>query len=99
LPEEHLVSIDACSLVILPYLPGRQYLSDYFIVLLQGTETVPPNARSHTCLLSGVFIGGVKVLVRLSFGLDGAKDVAMKLAVRSDDVNVSDAIHEIVASG
>ncbi|WJX51473.1 hypothetical protein P8452_37668 [Trifolium repens] len=65
----------------------------------EGTETVPPNARSHTCLLSGVFIGGVKVLVRLSFGLDGAKDVAMKLAVRSDDVNVSDAIHEIVASG
>jgi len=49
--------------------------------------------------LSGVFIGGVKVLVRLSFGLDGAKDVAMKLAVRSDDVTVSDAIHEIVASG
>jgi len=41
----------------------------------------------------------VKVLVRLSFGLDGAKDVAMKLAVRSDDVTVSDAIHEIVASG
>ncbi|AES89090.1 putative coatomer/calthrin adaptor appendage subdomain, coatomer gamma subunit [Medicago truncatula] len=65
----------------------------------EGTEVVPPNSRSHTCLLSGVFIGGVKVLVRLSFGLDGAKDVAMKLAVRSDDVTVSDAIHEIVASG
>ncbi|KAI5388552.1 coatomer subunit gamma [Lathyrus oleraceus] len=65
----------------------------------EGTEVVPPNSRSHTCLLSGVFIGGVKVLVRLSFGLDGAKDVAMKLSVRSDDVSVSDAIHEIVASG
>ncbi|XP_027191338.1 coatomer subunit gamma [Cicer arietinum] len=65
----------------------------------EGTEVVPPNSRSHTCLLSGVFIGDVKVLVRLSFGLDGAKDVAMKLAVRSDDETVSDAIHEIVASG
>ncbi|CAJ2679237.1 coatomer subunit gamma [Trifolium pratense] len=65
----------------------------------EGTEAVPPNSRSHTCLLSGVFIGGVKVLVRLSFGIDSTKDVAMKLAVRSDDVNVSDAIHEIVASG
>jgi hypothetical protein len=86
--------------VIQPYLLGRQYLSHYFIVhYLQGTEVVPPNSRSHTCLLSGVYIGGVKVLVRLSFGLDGAKDVAMKLAVRSDDVTVSDAIHEIVASG
>ncbi|KAF1896632.1 hypothetical protein Lal_00034331 [Lupinus albus] len=65
----------------------------------EGTEVVPPNSRSHTCLLSGVFIGNVKVLVRLSFGLDGPKDVAMKLSVRSEDEAVSDAIHEIVASG
>ncbi|CAA0826430.1 Coatomer subunit gamma [Striga hermonthica] len=65
----------------------------------EGTEVVPSNSRSHTCLLSGVYIGNVKVLVRLSFGIDGSKEVAMKLAVRSDDVNVSDAIHEIVASG
>ncbi|GJN08551.1 hypothetical protein PR202_ga26486 [Eleusine coracana subsp. coracana] len=64
-----------------------------------GTEVVPKNARSHTCLLSGVFIGDVKVLVRLSFGLSGPNEVAMKLAVRSDDPDVSDKIHEIVASG
>ncbi|XP_039068574.1 coatomer subunit gamma-2-like [Hibiscus syriacus] len=65
----------------------------------EGTEVVSPNSRSHTCLLSGVYIGNVKVLVRLQFGLDGPKDVAMKLAVRSEDETVSDAIHEIVASG
>ncbi|KAJ8763375.1 hypothetical protein K2173_002258 [Erythroxylum novogranatense] len=67
----------------------------------EGTEVVPSNSRSHTCLLSGVYIGNVKVLVRLQFGIDGPKEVAMKLAVRSDDesVSVSDAIHEIVASG
>ncbi|KAH6756078.1 coatomer gamma-2 subunit [Perilla frutescens var. hirtella] len=65
----------------------------------EGTEAVPTNSRSHTCLLSGVYIGNVKVLVRLSFGIDGSKEVAMKLAVRSDDVNVSEAVHEIVASG
>lgn len=65
----------------------------------EGTEVVPNNARSHTCLLSGVFIGDVKVLVRLSFGLSGPKEVAMKLAVRSDDPEVCDKIHEIVASG
>ncbi|XP_006649665.1 coatomer subunit gamma-1 [Oryza brachyantha] len=65
----------------------------------EGTEAVPKNARSHTCLLSGVFVGDVKVLVRLSFGLSGPKEVAMKLAVRSDDPEVSDKIHEIVASG
>ncbi|RZC67029.1 hypothetical protein C5167_010725 [Papaver somniferum] len=65
----------------------------------EGTEVVPSNSRSHTCLLSGVFVGNVKVLVRLSFGIDGPKQVAMKLAVRSEDEAVSDAIHDIVASG
>eukprot|EP00262_Sarcandra_glabra_P007946 TRINITY_DN21096_c0_g1_i1.p1 TRINITY_DN21096_c0_g1~~TRINITY_DN21096_c0_g1_i1.p1 ORF type:complete len:888 (+),score=178.63 TRINITY_DN21096_c0_g1_i1:53-2716(+) len=65
----------------------------------EGTEAVPSNSRSHTCLLSGVYIGNVKVLVRLSFGIDGPKQVAMKLAVRSEDPAVSDAIHEIVANG
>ncbi|XP_030525098.1 coatomer subunit gamma isoform X1 [Rhodamnia argentea] len=65
----------------------------------EGTEVVPSNSRSHSCLLSGVYIGNVKVLVRLSFGIDGQRDVAMKLAVRSEDESVSDAIHEIVASG
>lgn len=65
----------------------------------EGTEVVPKNARSHSCLLSGVFIGDVKVLVRLSFGLSGPNEVAMKLTVRSDDPEISDKIHEIVASG
>ncbi|CAM8922598.1 unnamed protein product [Rhodiola kirilowii] len=65
----------------------------------EGTEVVPSNSRSHTALLSGVYIGNVKVLVRLSFGIDASKEVAMKLAVRSDDESISDAIHEIVASG
>ncbi|XP_031479664.1 coatomer subunit gamma-2 [Nymphaea colorata] len=65
----------------------------------EGTEVVPGNSRSHTCLLSGLFIGNVKVLVRLSFGMDGPKQIAMKLAVRSESQEVSDAIHEIVANG
>ncbi|KAK4794751.1 hypothetical protein SAY86_012745 [Trapa natans] len=65
----------------------------------EGTEVVPSNSRSHSCLLSGVFIGNVKVLARLSFGIDGQKEVAMKLAVRSDEESISDLIHEMVASG
>lgn len=71
----------------------------YVILWFQGTEVIASNSRSHTCLLSGVYIGNVKVLVRLSFGIDSSKEVAMKLAVRSEDGTVSDAIHEIVASG
>ncbi|KAL8223811.1 hypothetical protein R6Q57_019286 [Mikania cordata] len=64
----------------------------------EGTEVVAANSRSHTCLLSGVYIGNVKVLVRLSFGVDSTKEVAMKLAVRSEDEAASDAIHELVAN-
>ncbi|KAJ8460638.1 hypothetical protein OPV22_033564 [Ensete ventricosum] len=63
----------------------------------EGTEVVPSNSRSHACLLSGIFISNVKVLVRLSFGIDESKQVAMKLAVRSKDPNISERIHEIVA--
>ncbi len=66
--------------------------------MLQGTELVTANARSHTCLLAGQFIGDVNVLVRLSFGIDSQKQVAMKLAVRSEDQYVSDAVHEIIAN-
>ncbi|WOL10874.1 hypothetical protein Cni_G19633 [Canna indica] len=65
----------------------------------EGTEDVPSNSRSHTCLLSGIFVGNVKVLVRVSFGIDGSKQVAMKLAVRSEDPEISEKIHEIVAEG
>ncbi|KAK1383886.1 hypothetical protein POM88_021621 [Heracleum sosnowskyi] len=56
--------------------------------ILKGSEVVPNNARPHTCLLSGVYIENVKVLVILSFGID-----------ISDDISVSDALHEIGASG
>ena len=71
----------------------------FYLLVFQGSEVVPNNSRSHTCIMSGVYLGTVKVLVRLSFGIDSSKEVAMKLAVRSEDENVSDAIHEIVASG
>ncbi|ESQ50919.1 hypothetical protein EUTSA_v10022539mg [Eutrema salsugineum] len=65
----------------------------------EGTETVASNARSHTCLLSGLYIGNVKVLVRAQFGMDSTKEIVMKLAVRAEDRSVSDAIHTIVACG
>ncbi|MCO5593640.1 hypothetical protein L7F22_047655 [Adiantum nelumboides] len=64
----------------------------------EGTEVVPANARSHTCLLAGQFVGDISVLVRLAFGIDPQKQVAMKLAARSEDQYVSDAIHEIISS-
>jgi coatomer protein complex subunit gamma len=62
----------------------------------EGTDAVPPNARSHTLLLSGTVVGDVQVLVRLSFGIDAQRNVAMKLAVRSESADVSEAIHAII---
>ena len=64
----------------------------------EGTDVVPSNARSHQCLLAGTFLGGSVALVRLSFGLDAQKQVAMKLAARSEDVTISDLVHEIIAN-
>ncbi|GAQ90422.1 coatomer gamma subunit [Klebsormidium nitens] len=65
---------------------------------VEGTDQVPSNARSHTALLAGTFIGNVPVLARLSFGIDAQKQVAMKLAVRSEDESVSELIQDIIAS-
>ncbi|KAK9828743.1 hypothetical protein WJX72_001875 [[Myrmecia] bisecta] len=62
----------------------------------EGSDAVPPNARSHTALLAGVIVGDVQVLVRLSFGIDVSRQVAMKMVVRSDGRDVSEAIHQII---
>lgn len=37
----------------------------------EGTEAVPPNARSHTVLLSGVLVGHDQVRVRCRHAADG----------------------------
>ncbi|XP_024367632.1 coatomer subunit gamma-2 [Physcomitrium patens] len=66
--------------------------------ICEATDVVPNNARSHTCLLAGRFLGDTQVLVRLSVGIDSQKQVAMKLAVRAEDIAVSDIIHDIINS-
>jgi coatomer protein complex subunit gamma len=63
-----------------------------------GSDAVPPNARSHTVMLSGRLVGDVPALARISFGIDLARNVAMKLVTRSDVPEVSEAIHQIIQS-
>ncbi len=63
-----------------------------------GTDAVPPNARSHTLLLAGHFVGEAPALARISFGIDLGRSVAMKLVTRSDSPEVSEAIHQIIQS-
>jgi coatomer subunit gamma len=62
----------------------------------EGTDAVPPNARSHTVLLGGTFLGEQTVLVRASFGIDASGQVALKLVVRSEEEGTSEAIHSII---
>mmetsp|Transcript_28720 Transcript_28720/g.80856 ORF Transcript_28720/g.80856 Transcript_28720/m.80856 type:complete len:893 (+) Transcript_28720:167-2845(+) len=62
----------------------------------EGTDAVPPNSRSHTVLLSGTFVGYKQVLVRMNFGIDASSNVAMKLCVRAESEDISDAIHQII---
>ncbi|KAG2436060.1 hypothetical protein HYH02_011571 [Chlamydomonas schloesseri] len=62
----------------------------------EGSEAVPPNARSHTALLAGIFVGYQQVLVRMSFGIDAGNNVAMKLVVRAESLELSEAVHQII---
>lgn len=66
------------------------------MAVCDGSDAVPPNARSHAVALSGTVVGDAQVLVRLNFGIDAQKNVAMKMAVRSESVETSEAIHVII---
>ena len=62
----------------------------------EGTEAVPPNARSHAVLLSGSFPGDRPALVRLLLGMDASGSVAMKVVSRAVDEGLSEAVHAII---
>ena len=61
-----------------------------------GTDAIPPNARSHQMALAGIFLGNATCLVRLSFGIDSKNNVAMKLAARADTIDISEAVDLII---
>jgi coatomer subunit gamma len=63
----------------------------------EGSDAVPPNARSHAAMLAGTLVGDVQVLVRLNFGIDAGRNVAMKMAVRSDSPETSEGVHLIIS--
>ena len=73
---------------------------DTCCVLLQvceGTDAVARNARSHSALLSGVFIGDATSLVRLKFVIESStREVAMHVTVRSDTVDASELVHQMI---
>ena len=61
-----------------------------------GTDIIPPNARSHAVSMAGTVAGDVDVYIRMQFGMSADRNVAMKLAVRSADVATCEAVHGII---
>jgi coatomer protein complex subunit gamma len=59
---------------------------------VEGTSTVAAGAKQHLVLLSGVFIGGVKVLARAHVGYTAEHGCVMKLDIRSEDSYVSEVV-------
>jgi len=66
------------------------------MTVCDGTDMVPPNARSHTVSMTGTVVGDAQVLVKLQFGMDAQHNVAMRLAVRAEDPSMCDCIHNII---
>ncbi len=84
---------NCCTLCISSTCKDQAFL----VQVCEGTDAVPPNARSHSALLSGVFIGDATSLVRLKFGIEAStREVAMHVTVRSDSLEVSELVHQII---
>lgn len=78
--------IVACASII--DLLGMQALED---------SALPKSASVHTLLLSGTFLGGIKVLARCRMTFSNATGVAFELAVRSQDPNVAQIVLSAIA--
>lgn len=64
-----------------------------------GTAVVKSNrerGKPHMLHLSGIFVGGVKVMVRAQIGQTDEGTVVLKIAVRSENDMVSQQVAEIV---
>ena len=67
-------------------------LSSLGMAPCEGTASVDPDATTHMLLLSGVFYGGVPVLVQAAFAAQKRKGILLKMVVRSP----SEEVREIV---
>ena len=66
---------------------------------LDGTAAVQPGGKPHMLHMSGVFVGGQQVLARAQIamqGENGGGGVILKIAVRSDDADVSRMVADCI---
>jgi coatomer protein complex subunit gamma len=72
----------------------------------EGTGAVKPGTSKHNAYLSGVFLGGVKVLARMQVSMDAAGDAGggsgpggcvLKIGIRSEDRDVSQLLMDTIS--
>jgi coatomer protein complex subunit gamma len=63
-----------------------------------GTAAIKPNlgGKPHMLHLSGVFVSGEKVLGRAQIAMQGDSSVVLKIAVRSDNSDVSRMVTDCI---
>ena len=60
---------------------------------IKALSVLPTSCVVYACMTLPALL---QALVRMSFGIDAARSVAMKLVVRSDSPDASQAIHQII---
>jgi hypothetical protein len=63
----------------------------------ENTGTPADGARTHTVLLNGAFLNGAQVLAIVNLRMESAKQVGMRLSVRSADKAISQFVANCVA--
>ena len=64
---------------------------------VDGTGTVKPGAAKHQAFMAGTFLGGVRVLARSQVTIDADAGCVLKLAIRSEDRDVSQLLMDCVS--
>ncbi len=63
----------------------------------EGTGAVKAGTNKHQALLSGVFMGGIKVLARLRVTLEAETGVILNIAIRAEDKAVAELLMSVIA--
>lgn len=61
-----------------------------------GTGTIKPGVKQHMFHLSGIFLGGIRILARCQIGISKEGTIVLKMAIRSERGDVSKIMLESI---